>query len=55
MYNVRIERIKEGRYIVDGKINIFVRVSALLFVRCDALLFHTKNGFTAIIIYGVAK
>lgn len=26
-YNVRIERIKEGRYIVDGKINIFVRVS----------------------------
>lgn len=26
-YNVKIERIKEGRYIVDGKINIFVRVS----------------------------
>ncbi|KAJ7379266.1 1,3-beta-glucanosyltransferase [Desmophyllum pertusum] len=25
-YNVRIERIKEGRYIVDGKINIFVRI-----------------------------
>lgn len=55
MYNVRIERIKEGRYIVDGKINIFVRVSALLFVRFDALLFHAKNGFTAIIIYKVAK
>ena len=26
-YNVRIEKIKEGRYIVEGKINIFVRVS----------------------------
>jgi hypothetical protein len=26
-YNVRIERIKEGRYVVEGKINIFVRVS----------------------------
>lgn len=25
-YNVRIEKIKEGRYIVDGKINIFVRI-----------------------------
>ncbi|KAK3748874.1 hypothetical protein QZH41_016274, partial [Actinostola sp. cb2023] len=25
-YNVRIERIKEGRYIVEGKINIFVRI-----------------------------
>ena len=25
-YNVRIEKIKEGRYVVDGKINIFVRV-----------------------------
>lgn len=25
-YNVKIERIKEGRYIVDGKINIFVRI-----------------------------
>lgn len=26
-YNVSIERIKEGRYVVEGKINIFVRVS----------------------------
>lgn len=25
-YNVRIEKIKEGRYVVDGKINIFVRI-----------------------------
>ena len=25
-YGIRIERIKEGRYVVDGKINIFVRV-----------------------------
>lgn len=25
-YGIRIERIKEGRYVVDGKINIFVRI-----------------------------
>ena len=29
-YNVKIERIKEGRYVVDGKINIFVRVCVVI-------------------------
>lgn len=40
-YNVRVEKIKEGRYIVEGKINIFVRVKLMLHgPTYDAHLWH---------------
>ena len=45
-YNVKIERIKEGRYIVDGKINIFVRVGNNVKMKLMALgqyYFHKKQ------------